>query len=453
MSEEPWSCYSFCMLRPPRVAFFPDSFHEVNGVAHTSRKFVDYARRHDFPLLCVRGSVTKGRNYQRTGSVEEFDLGRTPVAIGLEHDLKYDLLFWRHARAVEATLRRFRPDIIHITGPSEFGLLGASLANRLRIPMVAAWQTNLHEYVPMRLARVTRFLPFDYAAAVDRRLEHWCLQALFRLYRKARIILAPSPDLCTWLTADLGIPCHLMNRGIDTDLFSPLRRTRQNDGTFRLGYVGRLSLEKNVGVLPGIAKQLQKLGLHHIRFVVVGQGAEEAYLRSDLPQAEFTGVLRGAALAEAYANMDLLVFPSHTDTFGNVVLEALGSGVPAVVTSTGGPKHIVRDGQTGLVVPSQHEPASRAEATLFAHTIAELVRNPERLRQMGEAARHYALTCTWDSIFDGVYGAYERILPRTSTAPDLSPQVRFTVPPETFSPQNKAQSVTGNWTNVKSPQP
>ena len=133
-----------------------------------------------------------------------------------------------------------------------------------------------------------------------------------------------------------------------------------------------------------------------------------------MTSAEFTGVLRGPALAEAYANMDLLLFPSHTDTFGNVVLEALGSGVPAIVTAHGGPKHIIRDGETGLVVPPEHPAGSVGEAALFARAVATLAADPARLTRMGEAARDYALGCSWDSVFDGVYRAYDRILPATS---------------------------------------
>ncbi len=398
------------MVVSPRTAFFPDSFHEVNGVAHTSRNFLAYAERHKLPFLCVRAGKAKGSITKTNGSVEVLELERSRIAVGMEHDLHYDLLFWRHARVVSRALNRFRPDLIHITGPSELGLLGAYFARKLDIPLVSAWQTNLHEYIPMRLARFTRFLPFGLDAATRRGLERISLKVLLSLYRRAKIIFAPNQELCDWLTTTLKLPCLLMNRGIDTKLFSPEHRSRTKGTGLVLGYVGRLSLEKNVGVLPGIAKQLEQLGFPEARFLIVGQGAEEAYLRSDLERAEFTGVLRGEALAEAYAKMDMLVFPSHTDTFGNVVLEALGSGIPAIVSSHGGPKHIVRDGETGIVIPADHEPASRGEAILFAEAIASIARDPERLERMGVAARSYALGCTWDSIFDGVYAAYAGIL-------------------------------------------
>ena len=98
----------------------------------------------------------------------------------------------------------------------------------------------------------------------------------------------------------------------------------------------------------------------NIAFLIVGHGGDEAWLRERLPQAEFTGVLRGEELSTAYANMDLFVFPSHTDTFGNVVLEALASGVPAIVTPDGGPRTIVRDGETGRIVPDEQFTAAIA---------------------------------------------------------------------------------------------
>ena len=116
-----------------------------------------------------------------------------------------------------------------------------------------------------------------------------------------------------------------------------------------------------------------------------------------MKKAEFAGVLRGPALARAYADMDVLVFPSHTDTFGNVVLEALASGVPAVVTPDGGPKFIVRSGETGFVTEDEH----------FAERVAELVSDRRILEEMRLRAREYAVGCSWDAVFERVYAGYE----------------------------------------------
>src|SRR5712691_11102227 len=138
-----------------------------------------------------------------------------------------------------------------------------------------------------------------------------------------------------------------MRRGVDTTLFSPTKRDVR-DGTFRFGFVGRLSREKNVRLLPRLEQALLAAGHAQFRFLIVGEGVERPLLDQQMQCADFTGVLHGESLARAYANMDLLVFPSETDTFGNVVQEALASGTPALVSSGGGPKFIVRPGISGF---------------------------------------------------------------------------------------------------------
>jgi len=163
-----------------------------------------------------------------------------------------------------------------------------------------------------------------------------------------------------------------------------------------LGFVGRLSVEKNIMLLPKVDKELRAQGVI-TEWLIVGHGSEEEVLRRELSAtANFTGVLRGDALAVAYANMDLLVFPSHTDTFGNVVLEALASGVPAIVTPDNGPVHIVRDWDTGRVV----------EDVGFANAVIDVLDDGKRHLAMREAARIHALSCSWDGVFDRVYMGY-----------------------------------------------
>ncbi len=154
-------------------------------------------------------------------------------------------------------------------------------------------------------------------------------------------------------------------------------------------------------LLARIRTELIELGITNFRFLIVGHGKEESWLRQHLPNAEFTGVLRGEALARAYANMDLFVFPSDTDTFGNVVLEALASGVPAVVTPDGGPRYIVRDGETGCIATDDG----------FSAAVAGIIRDPELHARMRKgAARLYAQSASWDAVFEGVYSTYDELL-------------------------------------------
>jgi glycosyltransferase involved in cell wall biosynthesis len=397
-------------MRLPRVAYFPDSFHEVNGVAHTSRNFVAYAERHELPFLCVRAGTRESLVVDH-GNLRTLELPRSVASVGMEKDLAFDPVFWRHAELIEDELHRFKPDLLHMTGPSELGIFAAYFAWKLKLPLAASWHTNVHEYAARRLTWLTSLIPGDFGLAAGEAIQSGvqtgALEATLRFYALARVLFAPNQQLCDMLAAGTGRECHLMQRGVDTTLFSPWHRTRDRravsaENPFILGFVGRLSIEKNVALLPKIQRELTAAGIP-TKFLIIGHGSEEEALRKELPTADFTGVLRGAALSSAYANMDLFVFPSHTDTFGNVVLEALASGVPAVVTPNGGPRFIVREGETGAI----------AEENDFAGAIAGILRDPEHLGAMRTRAREYALTCSWDAVFDRVYAAYRPLLCET----------------------------------------
>ncbi len=384
----------------PRVAYFPDSFHEVNGVAHTSRHFEAFARRRNLPFLCVRAG-DRTAHLEQQGNVWTLELPRGALSIALEKDLRFDPVFARHMPLIDEVMEQFKPDLIHITGPSDVGLLGAALADVLRLPLAASWHTNVHEYAARRAEWFLRLLPPHESSAAGETIEDIAMAAAASFYAAAQVLFAPNPELCQMLERLTDRSCLLMRRGVDAEMFQPSRRTcAPNDDDFVLGFVGRLSVEKNIAGLVRVQEELERLGQINFRFLIVGHGVEEPWLRERLHRAEFTGVLHGEALAAAYARMDLFVFPSHTDTFGNVVLEALASGVPAIVTPDGGPKTIVRDGQTGRVVPEEE----------FAAACVGILANPAMHQAMRQAARAYALTASWDSVFEGVYRAYQSLL-------------------------------------------
>jgi phosphatidylinositol alpha 1,6-mannosyltransferase len=397
----------------PRVALFPDSFLETNGVANTFRHFVSYAEDHRLPVLCVH--ATGSRLSARTALTPLFDgdtqktsvrflpLLRSPLAFRMESDLAFDPFFVRHASRIERALREFRPDVIHISGPSELGIAGAYFAWKLGVPLVASWHTNLHEYAAQRLPRWLR------GGRCARAASAGSLEALTRFYRLARLLYAPNVELAADLERQTGRRCLLMPRGVDAELFRPeRRRERLQVDVPVLGYVGRLSAEKNVALLPVIDAELRQRGVN-AHWLIVGQGEQDVMLRRALGRrATFPGVLRGVDLATAYAGMDLFVFPSATDTFGNVVLEALASGVPAVVTPHGGPAHIVTDGSSGRVV-------TEAE---FASTIVSLLQDEAKRLAMAVRAREEALRWSWETVFDGVCAGYKAMLsemPMTSS--------------------------------------
>ena len=390
---------------PPRVAFFTDCFHEVNGVALTSRQLDAFAHSRALPFFSVH--VGPQTTVKSNGAYTRMELRRSLASVPLDAGMSFDVFCLRYWAHVKRELRRFRPDLIHITGPGDCGLLGALLARQLRVPLVASWHTNLHEFGARRLERLLiGFVPQKIALRAGHHAERWVLRQLQRFYGLSRVLLAPNPELIDMLESATGKRTFLMQRGVDATLYSPERRDR-TDEIFSIGYVGRLSPEKNVSVFAEIERHLIADNLGSFRITVVGQGSEREWLKQNVSRAEFAGVLQGNALARAYANMDVFVFPSETDTFGNVVLEALASGLPTVVASAGGPKFLIEEGITGFAV---------TDASGFATAIATLMRNPSRRLHMAQAARASAVARSWDSVFEKVYEAYGQALAKSSNA-------------------------------------
>jgi len=378
----------------PRVAFLPDTFYEVNGVAHTARHLEAFTRRRQIPFLSVHG----GPKTEKTtdGAVSILQLKRGPARIGLDTNLDYDLLLMRYAPRVVAEVRNFGAELIHITGPGDMGALGAYVSWSLKLPLVISWHTSLHEYAGTRLQRLLSFTGPGVSKHAGGVAEKLSIQVLRWFYRRAAVTMAPNQELIDLTHSLTARPAYLMRRGVDTQLFTPTRRRRAGN-TFRIGYVGRLTAEKNVRFLAELGVALQAAGHRNFEFTIVGEGSEEAWLRSNVPSATFTGVLRGEALAEAYANLDLFVFPSYTDTFGNVILEALASGVPAVVTDGGGPKFLVEPGVTGYVA---------ANGVEFTGFVSKIMNDCGLHAKMRAAALAYALRQSWDEVFESVFGTY-----------------------------------------------
>jgi phosphatidylinositol alpha 1,6-mannosyltransferase len=377
-----------------RIAYFADSFLEVNGVAMTSQKFIRYVRARRLPFVCVHAGKKTG--ITRDENLTFVSLKRSPLSIAMDEGLKYDPLFQRHAGLVRRTLEEFEADVFHITGLNDVSIIGAYLAWKMDVPLVGSWHTNLHEYAARRLRKKFSFLPEKQKWQITELIEKKILDGAKLYYKMPQILLAPNEELCEMLEKGTGRTAHLMTRGVDTDVFSPEKRT--SDGQiFRFGYVGRLQAEKNVRLLADIEKRLLEQGRENFRFLIVGDGDERQWLEKNMRTAELPGFLEGDALAEAYANMDAFVFPSETETFGNVIQEANASGLPCIVTDKGGPKYIIREGETGFIARTADE---------FASYALELLDNPEKLKKMKKAAREFALSRSWNAVFDGVYDAY-----------------------------------------------
>jgi len=379
---------------PIRVAFFTDSYFEPNGVASLSREFSAYAERHGLPFLCVHSGVQT--QVVRSGSVTDVSLRRGFASFRLDQDLYCDPFIIRYTKHVTEQIQAFKPDLIHITGPGDIGILGAHIAHRNKIPLVGSWHTNLHEYAARRVAKGLSFLPSEISKSISEKTEKLSLIALVRFYHIPCCNMAPNAELVELLERRTGKPCSLMLHGVDLQRFTPERR-KSSRGPFTIGYVGRLTAEKNVRFFAELEATLERLGMSNYRLVLVGEGSERKWLAANLKYAELPGVLRGDALANAFADMDAFVFPSETDTFGLVILEAMASGVPVVVAKGGGPQFQVKEGETGFVAE---------DCSGFVKALMRLQADPALRSKMGQAARQHATENSWNRVFDRVYEAY-----------------------------------------------
>ncbi|MGC1871562.1 MAG: glycosyltransferase [Acidobacteriaceae bacterium] len=382
----------------PRVAFFPDAFHEVDGVAIVARNFAAYARESNIPLLIVHAGPSD--QVVQEGSVTRIEVRRSPIKFPLDRNHEFDLILLRRYRKVAAQLDEFKPDLIQITGPSDIGILGAMCAHKMQIPLSAFWQTNLPQYAGLRTAQALKFLPRRAAGYISRRTQQLSHRATTRFYKIPRILFAPNPEIVQMLADTTGKPCFPMGHGVDTNRFSPAFRDSIG-APFTIGYVGRLTAEKNVRWLARLEQALLAKGLRDFRILIVGHGAEQEWLGQHMHHAEFLGVLRGEELSRAFANMDVLAFPSETETFGLVVLEALASGVSVVAMATGGPKYTVEHGKTGFIAGNFDE---------FASHVASLMTNPEMVTRMRGEGRRHAHENSWAHAFQNIYETYRSYL-------------------------------------------
>lgn len=382
----------------PRVAFFPDSYLDINGAAMTCRKLTSFAQKRGYPFLCVYAD--KKTEKKIDGSIVNLALKRSFVSIPMNEDLKYDPLFNRYLKLVGRALDEFKPDLLHLTGINDVSIIAAILAHQRKIPLIGSWHTNLHEFASRRLDKLFNFLPEKWRKEISSFAERQILKGAILYYKMPKVVLAPNQELIEIIGKGSGRTAFLMPRGIDSDFFSPTKRT-VNDGIIRLGFVGRLRAEKNVRLLADLEKRLLELGHKNFRFLIVGDGNEREYLEKTMKNVEFTGFIFGENLAEAYANMDIFVFPSETETFGNVVQEAISSGVPAIVSNSGGPKFVINEGKSGFIANGFED---------FVKYTVELMSNSEKLLKMKETARQSVLANSWDSVFEGVYENYNKML-------------------------------------------
>ncbi len=377
-----------------RIAVITESFPpDVNGVAHCVLRVAEHlVQRGHHPLVIAPRPADC---MPRPDGVLPYPVARMP---SLPMPGYPGFRIAAAGSGLRAALTGHGTELVHLASPFMLGGGGAFVAGRLRLPMVAVYQTDMPSY-----ARAYRFGPAGQSAAWRR---------VRRIHNAADRTLAPSTAAAASLYSHGIQRVWLWGRGVDTVRFDPAKRSGQlraelaPNGEVLAGYVGRLAPEKRIDLLAQVAT------LPGVRLVVVGSGPADAAARRAMPAAVFLGQRQGEELARIYASLDVFVHSGPHETFGQTLQEAAASGLPVVAPAAGGPIDLVGDGVTGFLVPPR-DPSALADA------VARLAADPGLRARQGRAARQRVLGRTWTALGDELIGHYEAVL-RAGSAVEVS---------------------------------
>lgn len=365
---------------PLFIALISETFPpEINGVANTLGRLVDglRARGHRLQLVRPRQNADHGRK-----SDQQLLLTRGWPLPG------YPGLQWGQS-ALHKLLRHWQrqpPDVLYIATEGPLGLSALRAARRLQIPVVSGFHTNFQQYtghygVGLLTRALTNYL-------------RW-------FHNRSRLTLVPSASQKIELQRRGFERLELLGRGVDGQLFHPAKRSAELRQAWGLGedgiavlHVGRLAAEKNLGLLAQSFRALQAAHPQRsLKLILVGDGPQRAGLQQQLPDALFCGLQRGETLAAHYASGDLFLFPSLSETFGNVLLEALASGLGVVAFDQAAAAQHIRHGHNGAL-------AGAADTQGFIEAANWLLEEPESLRRVRLNARQHAARQGWEAIVE-----------------------------------------------------
>jgi phosphatidylinositol alpha 1,6-mannosyltransferase len=370
-----------------RVAVFTDTFlPQVNGVTNTLRKLIEHFEKDNIEyLIFAPDSYT---NLNDNFNIEKF--------------LSFRFFMYPECRLtlpnvfrLKNSLMQFKPDIIHIMTEFNMGLIGLSYGKKLGIPTISNYTTNFAQYL--------KYYNLDFLQSYAWNYMRW-------FHYQNDLTLCPSEETKA-LLKNHGIQnTDIFSRGVDFHRFNPELRSsqlRQDLGINNkivLLYVGRVAPEKDIDVLYHSYIDIEAKYGDKVALIITGDGPELSRYKKIFPKNTiFTGYKKGKELAEIYASSDIFVFPSPTETFGNVVLEAMASGLPVIVPNAGGVKDIVQDGINGLVF-------NAGDCTELKNTIIGLINNESSRNSLRINARKTALDRCWEKIFGGLINTYNEVI-------------------------------------------
>jgi len=368
-----------------RVAIFTGNYNHIrDGVSLTLNRLVDFLERQDIPVL-VFGPTIEEPALEHNG--EFVSVPSVPMPGRPEYRVTVGF-----PEKAQRRLREFEPTLVHLATPDLLGFRAMRWAQANDIQIVSSYHTHFTSYLKYYNLHMLELLGWKYLA--------W-------FYSQCTHVYVPSPSMADELN-EQGITdgIRIWARGVYTDRFHPDKRDMEwrrsvgfKDKDTVVSFVSRLVWEKDLQTFVDVAK---KLG-DSIKPLIVGDGPARKELESMLPVAHFTGFVTGEDLYRAYASSDIFLFPSDTETFGNVTLEAMSSGLPCVVADATGSRSLVESGVNGFLAP----PRDTKEFAACVRKIAE----DEALRdKMGETARQKALAYSWDNVNSKLLDNYREAL-------------------------------------------
>lgn len=367
-----------------RVALFSGNYNFVrDGANQALNRLVDYLLRHGAAVR-VYAPVVEPAAFPPTGDL----VGVPAVPIPTRSEYRFPLGL---SRANREDLAKFAPNVLHVSSPDMTAHAALRWAEERELPVLASVHTRFETYF--------RYYRLAFA-------EPWVENLMQRFYNRCDALVAPSESMAEVLRAQgMGDDIGIWSRGVDRTIFDPSRRDLAwrrslgiGDDEVAVGFLGRLVMEKGLDVFSDTVAALRARSLPH-KVLVVGEGPARGWFEERVPGAIFTGIQTGADLGRAVASMDLLLNPSVTETFGNVTLEAMASGVPVIAARATGSTSLVVDGETGrLVEPGRVED--------FADAIGAYVADPALRRAHGAAGEARSRAYSWDAINGTVADKY-----------------------------------------------
>lgn len=386
-----------------RIALFSGNYNYIrDGANRALNRLVGFLEDHAGAEVRVYSPTTSTPAFAPTGTL--VSVPSMPFPGRPEYRLALRFPNW-----LKRDIRDFKPDLFHLSAPDPLGYRALSFAEALGVPAVASLHTRFETYLD--------YYGFGWAKSLGERY-------LRSFYGRCDYVLVPTPAIQREMARDLGAErVRIWGRGVDTDMFASQHRSdewrkargfREDDVV--VTFFGRLVAEKGTDIF---AETLQRLGDQGtaIRALVIGDGPARAQMAKTLPQAHFTGMLSGDALAQALASADILVNPSITEAFGNVVLESMAAGLVPVCADVDSARNLVEHGVTGLLCAARDPQA-------YVDAVRGLVGDRARLARMKSAAEQAASGYRWPDVFAEVVKAYDEAIERAEVGNRLTPPAR-----------------------------